>query len=221
MKKKTAYTLSLILFLCFIGFTYLVKIVDVGVSLMVPETDIGFSSLNNAFHTLTGVNLALYKLTNYMGIASIGFGLCFGAYGAYQLIKRKSFFEIDRDIYALGIIYAILGIFYVIFEKVAINYRPILMDGEIEASYPSSHTFLICVIIATAIIEINKIFDNKKLIITLSAIGYVYILVGIVGRLLCGAHWLTDIFASLILSASVIFFFCAISKTEKGKHSVK
>ena len=95
------------------------------------------------------------------------------------------------------------------------------MDGEIEASFPSSHTLLIFVIIATAIIEANRYFSDKKTLKTvLTVIGILYIIVSVVLRLLSGVHWLTDIIASLLISASITFFYYAVSKQEKGKHSI-
>ncbi len=222
MKKKYAYSLSALFFALFGLFTYLVKTVDIGALPDVPEKEIGFSKLNNGFHKLTGVNLTWYDITDIMGIAAIGFGLIFAFYGLLKLIKFKSFAKVGRDIYALGGTYILLGVVYAFFEKVIINYRPVIMDGESspEASYPSSHTVLIVVIMITAIIEIHRLLGDKKQVKTvLTVFGLIYAAIAVVGRLLSGIHWLTDITASLILSTAIIFLFCGASVPFEGKHT--
>lgn len=221
MKKKNAYLFGFIFLIISVVFTVMVKTFDVGVSTETPGYNIGFATINNAFHSLTGVNMSFYRITNVMGIIAISIGLIFPLCGLLQLLKRKNFADIDRNIYLLSGVYVILGAIYSAFEKVIINYRPIFMDGEIEASFPSSHTLLIFVIIATAIIEANRYFSDKKTLKTvLTVIGILYIIVSVVLRLLSGVHWLTDIIASLLISASITFFYYAVSKQEKGKHSI-
>ena len=221
MKKKNAYLFGFIFLIISVVFTVMVKTFDVGVSTETPGYNIGFAAINNTFHSLTGVNMSFYRITNVMGIISIATGLILAFIGFLQLVIRKSFAKVDRSFYCLGGTYVLLGLIYAIFEKVIINYRPIFMDGEIEASFPSSHTLLIFVIIATAIIEANRYFSGKKTLKTvLTVIGILYIIVSVILRLLSGVHWLTDIIASLLISASITFFYYAVSKQEKGKHSI-
>lgn len=222
MKRKNAYLFGFIFLIISVVFTVLTKFVDVGISAEVPDTQIGFSAINNGFHKLTGVNMLFYDITDIMGIIAIGVGLIFALVGLIELIKRKSLAKIDGYLYCLAGTYALLGIIYVGFEKVIINYRPIIMEGETtaEASFPSSHTLLICVIIATAIIQLNRIFaDNKAIKTTVYIVGSLYILVAVLLRLLSGVHWLTDIVASIFISCSICFFYYGLS-LKKGKHSL-
>jgi len=222
LKKKNAYILGSVFLAISVVFSVLTKIVDVGVSKCVPDTKIGFSAINNGFHTLTGYNMTLYNITDVMGIIAIGFGLIFGLEGLIQWITRKNLFKLDRYIYCLGSTYALLGILYVLFEKIAVNYRPIIMEGETvaEASFPSSHTLLICAIITTGLIQVNRLFAGKKaLVVAFDIFGALYFATAVTLRLLSGVHWLTDIVASLLITTSITFFYYAASKEEKGKHS--
>jgi len=222
LKKKNAYILGSLFLVISVVFSVLTKVVDVGVSKCVPDTEIGFATINNRFHSLTGVNMTFYDITDVMGIIAIGFGLIFGFVGLMQWIKRKNLFKLDRYIYCLGGTYALLGILYVLFEKIAVNYRPIIMEGETvaEASFPSSHTLLICAIVTTALIQVNRLFKGKKkLLVFLDIFGGLYFAVAVALRLLSGVHWLTDIVASLLITVSITFFYYAASKEESGKHS--
>ena len=222
MKTKTSYILGAVFAVVSAVFTALVMTVDVGISQLVPETNIGFSCINNAFHNLTGTNMIWYKITGVMGIAALGVALLFAAYGGIVLIKRKSLFKIDRYLYALAGVYVVLGIIYAGFEKFIVNYRPIIMPDatEPEASFPSSHTLLICTIIITAAITLYRLLEGKKALQNaVIIISSAYTAVAVFGRLYCGVHWLTDIIASLLISASIIFFYYGASKNTDGKHT--
>ncbi|MCQ2455174.1 MAG: phosphatase PAP2 family protein [Clostridia bacterium] len=226
MQKKKSYLYGTFFLIVSVVFSVLTKTVDVGPQLSGPPAEIGFSTINNRFHAFTKVHMSFYDITDVMGIIAIGFGLIFGAVGLFQLIKRKNIFKLDRYIYCLGGTYALLGIIYAVFEKISINYRPIYMNGIniAEPSFPSSHTLLICTILTTAIIQVNRIFEGYKGIKTgLTVFGCLYIAVAVVLRLFSGVHWLTDIVASLLMTTSITFFYYGLSKEEKpvkvGKHS--
>ena len=223
MSKKSAYICGSVFAFLSVVFTVLVKTVDVGVWEKTGEK-MGLLSLNSAFHKLTGTSDFWYELTNKMGIASIALGLLILCYGGIILLKRKSFFKVDRFIYALGFLYVVLGGIYVIFEKVIINYRPIILKGDTqaEASFPSSHTLLITTIIITAAITFARLLKGKKaFVITVWVVALSFTALGVTGRLLSGYHWLTDIIASLLISAALIFFYAAVSKEKDGKVTEK
>ena len=142
-------------------YTLLVKYVDQAP--MSPGGEmVGFSTLNEKFHILTGLNLTWYNITKYLGIIPFLLVLYFGLIGLRQLINRKKILKVDRKLLLLGCFYILLGITYVFFEKVIINYRPVILDGELEASYPSSHTMLaICICLSSIMISKDYI-KNKK-----------------------------------------------------------
>jgi len=119
----------------FAVWTMLIQLVDVqGAG---PDgTKIGFAAFNVWFHQLTGVHLTIYTITDWLGLIPIFICLCFGMLGLIQLIRRKSLFRVDWDIILLGIYYVLVIFGYLFFEMVPVNYRPILIEGRLEASYP-------------------------------------------------------------------------------------
>lgn len=158
MKKK----ISISLLFLFVIFTLSVKIIDVK-AVGVNNTEIGFATLNVFIHSFLGVNKSWYNITEFLGVVPIIIAVFFAGIGAYQLIKRKSIFKIDRDILVLGVFYIVVAISYLVFEVVVINYRPVLVDSALEASYPSSHTILAICIIGTAIIQANERIHKNKI----------------------------------------------------------
>ena len=184
----------------------LLKTVDVAA--VGPEgTEIGLSKLNVAAHDLFGENLGWYKITNILGYLAILIALCFAALGGLQLIRRRSVLKVDKEILLLGCLYVVTVIFYVLFEKVIVNYRPILMpDGEgIEASFPSSHTVLSCVILGSGLFLLKKYTKkNKNVQLVLTVVFAVMLALIVAGRLISGVHWFTDIVGGVLLSAALL-----------------
>lgn len=204
MKKKCIA--SAVCFGLFLLLIVLLKTVDVAA--VGPEgTEIGLSKLNVAAHDLFGENLGWYKVTNILGYLAILIALCFAALGGLQLIRRRSVLKVDKEILLLGCLYVVTVIFYVLFEKVIVNYRPILMpDGEgIEASFPSSHTVLSCVILGSGLFLLKKYTKkNKNVQLVLTVLFAVILALIVAGRLISGVHWFTDIVGGVLLSAALL-----------------
>ena len=203
MKKgKSNFLVSTILILSAIVFTILVKVVDVQL-VGANETSIGFAKVNMLVFKSIGVNMAWYHITDWLGLVPIFIAIVYAIIGGIQLVKRKSLFKVDKEIIILGIFYIVVIAIYVLFEKVIINYRPILMNGYLEASYPSSHTLMTICLCGSSIIINKKLFKNRfsKFINIVSAI---IILVTIIGRLISGVHWFTDIVGGIMISISLL-----------------
>ena len=203
MKKgKSNFLVSTILILLAIVFTILVKVVDVQ-SAGVNGTSIGFATINMLVFKTIGVNMVWYHITDWLGFIPIFIAMVYAIIGVVQLVKRKSLFKVDKEIIILGIFYIVVIAIYVLFEKVIINYRPILMNGYLEASYPSSHTLMTICLCGSSIMINKKLFKNRfsKFINIVSAI---VILVTITGRLISGVHWFTDIVGGIIISISLL-----------------
>jgi undecaprenyl-diphosphatase len=203
MKKgKSNFLVSTILILLAIVFTILVKVVDVQL-VGANETSIGFAKVNMLVFKSIGVNMAWYHITDWLGLVPIFIAIVYAIIGVIQLVKRKSLFKVDKEIIILGIFYIVVIAIYVLFEKVIINYRPLLMNGYLEVSYPSSHTLMAICLCGSSIIINKKLFKNKfsKFINIISAI---VILVTITGRLISGVHWFTDIVGGIIISISLL-----------------
>ena len=166
-------------------------------------TSIGFATFNCWFHHFTGVNMAIYTITDWMGLVPVVICLIFAGIGLVQLIKRRSLFRVDADIMILGVYFIIVFLAYAIFEIIPINYRPILIEGRMEASYPSSTTLLVLSVMPTLIEQIQRRLSGIKMkrIITIAAIAFSVFMVA--GRLVSGVHWFTDIVGGILLSAGL------------------
>lgn len=192
-------TTGSILIACFIVWTLLIQKVDVQ-PLGVEGTDIGFATINCWFHELTGVHMEIYTVTDWLGLVPIFVCMIFGGVGCVQLIKRRSLFKVDYDIVILGVYYFLVILVYLIFEMIPINYRPVLIEGFMEKSYPSSTTLLVLGVMPTVIEQVSRRTENVvvKNVIKVMVISFSIFMV--LGRLIAGVHWLTDIVGSIMLS---------------------
>lgn len=189
----------------------MVKTVDVA-AIGPNGTKIGFSALNGAIHDLFGVNLFWYSLTEIFGYLALLIAFLFVVIGVLQWFYRKALVKVDREIFALGGLYVVVLALYALFEKLIVNYRPILMEGsaEAEASFPSSHTMLICVIMASTMMVLNRYVTNPKTCRIMKTVCGVILCLTVIGRLVCGVHWFTDIVAGILISAAILFLFSAM-----------
>ena len=201
-KKKRNFFISTILILLAVIFTILVKVVDVK-QVGVNETSIGFATVNQFVFKTTRVNMIWYHITDWLGLVPIFMAMVYSLIGLIQLIKRKSLFKVDKEIIILGLFYVVVIFIYIFFEKVIVNYRPILMNGFLEASYPSSHTLMTICLCGSSIIVNKKLFNNKitKL---MNIVSFVIVMITVVGRLLSGVHWFTDIIGGIFISIALL-----------------
>lgn len=208
MKKKRLFVgfLSLALF---IGYTYLVKTVDVQ-KVGEQGVTVGFATLNGVFNGIIGYNEGIYNLSNYIGY--LCFVICgiYGSIGIIQLITRRNVFKVDKEIILLGFLYVTILILKIIFDNlIIINYRPFYIDGILESSYPSSHTVMALVVSGSAVI-INKKKYNNVIAKIGNYICSVLMVSIIVTRVLSGVHWCTDIIGAVILSFSLLLIYSGL-----------
>ena len=204
--KKTIMAIALLL--CFAFWTLLILTIDVR-PVGVNSTDIGFATLNTWFHRLVGIHMSLYMVTDWLSLIPISVCSLFAGIGLGQLIKRKNLKKVDIDIILLGLYYILVIICFVGFEFVPINYRPILIEGLMEVSYPSSTTMLVLCVMPTLIFQAKRRFTNETLRKVVYTFTYYYSAFMVVGRLLSGVHWLTDIVGGVLLSAGLFLIYMA------------
>ncbi|MCR5457572.1 MAG: phosphatase PAP2 family protein [Clostridiales bacterium] len=197
--RKMVLLIGLLLLAAFALWTFLVLNVDV--QNVGPEgTKVGFSTFNVWFHQVTGAHMILYTITDWLGIVPIVICMCFGVLGFVQLVERRSFFKVDTDILLLGAYFILVVMCYLLFEMVHINYRPILIDGRLEASYPSSTTLLVLSVMPTMKIQICRRINNRVIKNVTTWFVVMFSLFMVIGRLVSGVHWATDIIGSVFLS---------------------
>jgi len=218
MKKNEKNTLitGTIMLILFAVWTVLIQTVDVQ-AVGQNGTDIGFAGLNVWFHKMTGVHMWVYTVTDWLGLVPIFICMIFGVVGLVQLIKRRSLLKVDKDIILLGIYYILVIFGYLIFEMIPVNYRPILIEGRMEASYPSSTTLLVMSVMPTLAFQVHRRIRNTKVRYGIYAFTVLFTAFMVVGRTVAGVHWLTDIAGSVMLSSGLYLIYQgAVQLTDKN-----
>ncbi len=205
-KKKKSILYSVLLIITSIVYTIIVAKVDVK-PIGPLESKVGLASINKFFMDLIGSNMKLYKLTEYLGYIPILMAGVYALIGLIQLIKRKSLKEVDREIYILACFYVIVLGVYLLFEKLVINYRPILMEGALDPSYPSSHTILALCFCGSSIIINNILFKDNKYAKYANILSFILIFAITIGRFISGVHWFSDILGGIIISLTLLQLF--------------
>ena len=214
MLKKKNFISATIFLLLFILWTVAVKFIDVR-AIGPQATSVGFAKFNQLAHNITGVNFTLYNITDWLGLVPLAVCFGFGIFGFIQLVRRKNILKVDYDILTLGGFYIVVIAVYLLFEMLVINYRPVLINGALEVSYPSSTTMLVMCIMPTSIMQFNARIKSGilKRCLTIIIIAFIVFMVG--GRLVSGVHWLSDIIGGAILSAGLVLMYGSISGLNK------
>ena len=183
-----------------------ILIMNVNVKPIGPEgTSVGFAALNGWFHQLTGTHMTIYTVTDWMGLVPVVVCMMFGFVGLFQWVRRRNLLKVDFDILSLGVYYIVVIFGYLFFEMIPMNYRPILIEGRLEASYPSSTTLLVLSVMPTLIFQAKQRVKNatwQKVIVRFASAFSTFM---VVGRMVSGVHWLTDIVGAALLSSGLFY----------------
>lgn len=210
MKNKKDLWISIAFLISFLFWTLLISFVDVR-PIGPQESAVGFATINGMFHDLTGVHMTLYHITDWLGLVPVAFGFGFAVLGLVQWIKRKHILKVDYSILVLGVFYIVVLGAYLVFEEVVINYRPVLIAGYLEASYPSSTTLLVLCVMPTSAMQLRNRTKNRGCRRWVTAVISFFVGFMVVGRLLSGVHWLTDIVGGGFISAGLVLLYRAIT----------
>ena len=215
MKKENRRNLRIAtcLLLAFLLWTVAIQFVDVE-AIGPQESSVGFATMNQFVHNLTGVHMSLYTITDWLGLVPLSFVMGFALLGLIQWIKRKHLLKVDYNILILGGFYIVVMAVYVLFEMLVVNYRPVLIGGILEASYPSSTTMLVMCVMPTAIMQFNARIKNNilKRFVVSAIIAFIVFMV--IGRLVSGVHWFTDIIGGALLSTGLVLMYRAVISWE-------
>lgn len=192
----------------FAVWTLLVKHADVQPA-GVNGTDLGLAALNVWVHELLGVNMTLYVITDWLGLVPVCVCMGFGVLGLWQLFLRRSLKRVDRDLILLGVYYAVVMLCYLLFEEISPHVRPVLIEGRMEKSYPSSTTLLVLSVMPTLTEQIGRRCKNRVWSKGIGAAAAVFSVGMVLGRLLSGVHWAVDIAGSVLLSAGLFLLYKA------------
>lgn len=187
----------------FVVWTILVRLVDVR-AIGPAGSAVGFAALNGWVHNLTGVHFWLYTVTDWLGLVPIAAAFGFAILGLVQWIGGRSLQRVDRSLFVLGGFYLAVMAVYIFFETVAVNFRPVLIDGVLEASYPSSTTLLVLCVMPTTAMQLHTRISNRRLRTGVISAILLFIAFMVIGRLLSGVHWVTDIIGGIFISAGLV-----------------
>ena len=222
-KAKRELVVGVAFLATFALWTAMVQLVDVR-PVGQNGTNVGFATLNTWFHGVTGVHMLLYVVTDWLGLVPVAVCLGFGVLGAVQLVRRRSLLRVDSDILLLGLHFALVAFAYLIFEMVPINYRPVPIDGVMEASYPSSTTLLVLGVMPTLGFQVNRRCDGLVFRKAVWAFVVAFSVFMVAGRLVSGVHWLTDIVGSILLAAGLLMLYrfavCVVDARRRNKDGV-
>ena len=199
--------------IAFVMWTVAIRFIDVQ-AIGPQESSVGFATINQFVHNLTGVHMSLYTVTDWLGLVPLMFVMGFGTLGLIQWIKRKHLLKVDYSILVLGGFYIVVMAAYVLFEVLVINYRPVLINGILEASYPSSTTMLVMCVMPTAIMQFDTRIKNDVLKRCVTYAITAFIVFMVIGRLVSGVHWFTDIIGGALFSTGLVLMYRAIISWE-------
>jgi len=211
MKKnsKNYFIFAVQMSILTIAYTLLLKKIDVRP--VGPEgSSVGFASINSFLAGVFKFNPLWYRISEALGYVAIGLCVIFVIIGIVQMVQRKSLGGIDRVLLVQGFFYAAIIALYILFDKLAITNAPVLINGELQPSFPSSHVVLVCCVMGMAIIAFDFLIESIGLRVMAALACWGIILLMCVGRLISGVHWFTDIVAGIMISISVVAFYHAI-----------
>ena len=185
-KEKMILLQGIVDLAAFAVWTWLVQTVDVRQAGQAGAA-VGFAAWNCFVHGSLGVHMWLYTLTDWLGLVPVAVAMVFGI----------------RDMIFLGLYYVVVIFCYLFFEMFPINYRPILIEGRMEASYPSSTTLLVLCVMPTLVFQVKRRVKHSFIQKITAALAMAFSVFMVVGRLISGVHWLTDIVGSVLLSVGL------------------
>ena len=173
---------------------------------------VGLATLNGFFHNLTGVHMSLYVITDWLGLIPLGTAVGFAVLGLAQWIRRKNILRVDHSILTLGGFYLLVLAAVLFFEDYHVNYRPVLINGFLEVSFPSSTTLLVMCVMPTAAMQakarIRHAVCRRWVLFAIAA----FTVFMVAGRTVCGVHWLTDIIGGALLSGGLVGLYGAVNE---------
>lgn len=212
-KNQKDFCIAICILLAFLLWTVAIQFIDVQ-AIGPQESSVGFATINQLVFNLTGVHMSLYTITDWLGLVPLMFVMGFGTLGLIQWIKRKHLLKVDYNILILGGFYIVVMAVYVLFEMVLVNYRPVLIGGILESSYPSSTTMLVMCVMPTAIMQFNARIKNNVLKRSVASAIIAFIVFMVIGRLVSGVHWFTDIIGGALFSTGLVLLYHVIISLE-------
>ena len=155
--------------------------------------------MNQAIFEFFGVNETWEKITDVLLVAVILILGVFAVLGLVQWIQRKDIRKVDKELlFMLPSLFLIVVIYFVFAKVWIINYRPVLIDGVAEPSFPSSHALVAVTVLSMVMKALPKYVSDKRVRVIIDVL--MVIIMGLIafGRVAAGMHWLTDVLGGII-----------------------
>lgn len=203
MKAKYYLIVCATLLVAFLALWCCVVFVDVQ-RVGANDTTLGLASVNLAVFLLLGQDATWDYVTDWLTVVCILVGASVGAKAFFQAVMRKSVKKVDTELYVVLGCYLLALAFVALFEIVPVNYRPLLAQGNLQASFPSTHALICIVSVGETLFTATFRKCRKPLQLTICALFALCCVAVCLGRLLAGAHWLTDVVASVLLGGAIV-----------------
>lgn len=218
MKKYLYLLFPIISFILFLVFTILVKTVDV--TYIHDIGYLGFYNVNSSINSkIQAMNTSLYdKLSDVIMIISFVGVAIFAVIGIVQLIKRKSFKQVDPILYILLGLYVLVAAMYLTFSLMKINFSPLSTKENLKDSYPSSHVFISITLFVSGVMTATKYVNMGKWMNVIGYAGAILLsILSAVTRMFSGQHYFTDIIGAILLAIFLISAYYSALKAYSSR----
>lgn len=205
---KKWFLAALILTAVFVVLTITVKYVD---QKNIGSQVIGWATINLWWRDIIGVRNFWQIASHIFAAITLIILVMFLVWQAIALLRRKSFRTMPRHWWFFDLTLIALALCYIVFQIMVINFRPLLIDGVAELSYPSSHVLLLATLWPVFILTLSREVKSRPWLRVASVIGIIVMTVGIIARLLSGYHWFTDIIGGIMLGAVLTCWYQALT----------
>ena len=216
MRDDTKRGLFIFIFLYTICLVLALKVKDVE-AIGPKNTEVGLAFLNEWFRNLfhygeEGYFKFWYVFTQILGYVSYAVCAFWSVLYWREVIKTKGWngVGVDKNLMATWWLYLLTMIICLVFSRVAINYRPLVMPGKtkLAVSFPSIHVILFIIAWGSTIFHVADIFsERKKLVIVLHSICTFFMVLGIIGRMISGVNWFTDILGGIGFGLTLLLIY--------------
>lgn len=202
MKKSTK---TLIWGLSAVVLTMAVGMIDVKV-VSGTGAEVGFATLNQAIWDFFGVNETWDGMTDILMWIMVITAVVAGGWGLMRWAKdEKDSARIGKGVVGFAGAGALMVAVHWFFDNIwVVNYRPVLVDGMKAVSFPSAHTLVAVVLGISTAMMLCQLVKNRTARVVINTLLPTLMVWIMVGRIMAGAHWVTDVAGSLCYGMTIV-----------------
>ena len=168
--------------------------------------DVGFGTLNNVIFAFFGENEVWGKITDILLGVLIASAVIAIFWAAARWAKEgKDSKKMGKSLACFGVAGGVAAAIYLIFEKLlVINYSPVLEGGKAVPSFPSTHVLVAVVLAMISAIILTSLLKKRVLRIAVNTILPTLMVWMMVGVILAGTGWFTDVIGGLLYGMTAV-----------------